>query len=50
MLWINLVMDILAAIALGTGREKNSPEYKINSEFKVFLPEMWKMIIIQGIY
>ena len=38
MLWINLVMDILAAIALGTGREKNSSEYKINSEFKVFTP------------
>lgn len=47
LLWINLVMDILAAIALGTGRETNKME-RVSRKFKVFEPEMWRQIIVQG--
>lgn len=50
MLWINLVMDILAAIALGTGRENTKIEGRISRKFKVFEPEMWRQILVQGTF
>jgi Ca2+ transporting ATPase len=48
MLWINLVMDILAAIALGTGREDSKD--RISRKFKVFKPGMYRQIIIQAAF
>lgn len=50
MLWINLVMDILAAIALGTGRETNKNEGRISRKFKIFEGQMWRQILVQGIF
>lgn len=50
MLWINLVMDILAAIALGTSKDQSKSDGRYSRKFKVFEPEMWRQIIIQSIY
>ena len=49
MLWINLVMDILAAIALGTGCD-SMKKGRISRKEKVFEPHMWRQIIIQSSY
>jgi len=49
MLWINLVMDILAAIALGTGCD-SMKKGRISRKEKVFEPGMWRQIIVQSAY
>lgn len=48
LLWINLIMDILAAISLGTGKENNKNEGRVSRKFKVFEANMWRQILIQG--
>lgn len=50
MLWINLVMDILAAIALGTSKENFKPSGRQSRQFKVFDGQMWKQIFVQACY
>lgn len=49
MLWINLVMDILAAIALGTGCD-SIKKGRISRKEKVFEAGMWRQIIVQSFY
>ena len=41
MLWINLVMDILAAIALGTGSD-TKVKGRVSRKEKVFEASMWR--------
>lgn len=48
MLWINLVMDILAAIALGTSKENSRQTGRQSRKFKVFDGQMWKQIFVQS--
>jgi magnesium-transporting ATPase (P-type) len=43
-------MDILAAIALGTGREQNKNPERISRKFRVFQPQMWRQIFAQGTF
>lgn len=57
LLWINLIMDILAAISLGTEpiTEKsnvsvNNRETRISRAAKIFIPGMWRNIIVQAVY
>jgi|TARA_B110000305_G_C19344196_1_gene590778 Ca2+-transporting ATPase len=53
MIWINLIMDILAAIALGTETFKRDDDVsvknksnRISRKDKILLPEMWRQIFI----
>jgi Ca2+ transporting ATPase len=57
LLWMNLIMDILAAISLGTEpiTEKSeisvtNRETRISRAAKIFLPGMWRNIIVQAAY
>lgn len=57
MIWINLIMDILAAIALGTETYKKDTDVSVNNKsnrisrkHKILLPEMWRSIFVQSIY
>lgn len=49
MLWINLVMDILAAISLGTGCD-SIKKGRISRKEKVFEASMWRQIMVQACY
>lgn len=45
MLWCNLIMDVLGAIAIGTEPYRNDPNFvstRISRKQKLFLPEMWR--------
>lgn len=53
MIWINLIMDILAAIALGTETFKRddavnvaNKSNRISRKERIMLPEMWRQIFI----
>ena len=57
MIWCNLIMDILGAIALGTETYKKDEDVSVQNKSnrisrrdKILLPEMWRQIIIQGTY
>jgi len=54
---MNLIMDILSAISLGTEpiNEKTdisaaNRETRISRASKIFLPGMWRNIVVQGMY
>lgn len=52
MLWVNLIMDILGAIAIGTEPYENS---KVNSSRvsrtdPIILPAMWRQVLVQSAY
>ena len=49
MLWLNLVMDILAAIALGTGCD-STRKGRVSRSERVFGPGMWRQIVVQAAY
>ena len=49
MLWLNLVMDILAAIALGTGCD-SAKRGRISRGEKVLEAGMWRQIVVQSAY
>jgi len=45
MLWCNLIMDVLGAIAIGTEpykEDSNTYSQRISRKEKLFLPEMWR--------
>jgi len=45
MLWCNLIMDVLGAIALGTepyNKNSTAESHRISRKDKLFLPEMWR--------
>lgn len=61
LLWTNLIMDILAAIAIGTepymkdvvlreGDEQNKKSTRISRRDRIILPEMWRNIFGQVVY
>lgn len=50
MLWLNLVMDILAAISIGTDPYKKDAGGRVSRKFRVFVPEMWRAILAQFVY
>lgn len=56
LLWINLIMDILAAIAIGTepymkdvvlkeNDEQNKKSTRISRRDRILLPEVWRNIL-----
>jgi Ca2+-transporting ATPase len=57
MLWVNLIMDILAAIALGTepySKDENTDfatkSNRISRRDKIMQTEMWRQILVQSAY
>lgn len=57
LLWINLIMDILAAISLGTepivertNVQEHEKETRISRQSKIFEKQMWRNIVIQTVY
>lgn len=57
LLWINLVMDILGAIALGTEPVSEAPkstiqtkEERISRGNRIMSPSMWRNMIVQITY
>ena len=57
MIWCNLIMDILGAIALGTETYKKDDDVTVNNKSnrisrkdKILLPEMWRQIFIMSFY
>ena len=53
MLWVNLIMDVLGAIAIGTepyGDDSSIRSQRISRRDKVMLPEMWRQVIVQATY
>jgi P-type Ca2+ transporter type 2C len=52
MLWTNLVMDILGAIAIGTEPYKinGGNSSRISRRDKILLPEIWRQVLVQAIY
>jgi magnesium-transporting ATPase (P-type) len=45
MLWVNLIMDTLGAIAIGTEpyrEDSTSKSARISRKQKIMLPEMWR--------
>ena len=52
MLWTNLIMDILGAIAIGTEPYKQSQEKsnRISRRDKIILAEVWRQVLVQALY
>jgi magnesium-transporting ATPase (P-type) len=51
LLWANLVMDVLGAIALATEPPKDVTMItRVRSSDKIIRPDMWRTIIVQSIY
>lgn len=52
MLWTNLIMDILGAIAIGTEPYKvnGGNSLRISRRDKILLPEIWRQVIVQALY
>jgi len=53
MLWVNLIMDILGAIAIGTEpykKDANDKSQRISRRDKIMLPEMWRQITVHALY
>ena len=51
MLWVNLMMDILGAIAICTEPyDQNKTGSRISRRDKIILPEMWRQVLVQGAY
>jgi magnesium-transporting ATPase (P-type) len=52
LLWANLIMDILAAIAIGTEpfSKQEMVSFRISRKDKIILPSMWRTILGQALY
>jgi magnesium-transporting ATPase (P-type) len=52
MLWVNLIMDILGAIAIGTEpyQKEDKQMNRISRKDKIMTPEMWRQIIGHSVY
>lgn len=50
MLWVNLIMDVLGAIALGTEAPKDESDTRISRKDGIFNPFLWRSIICMSIY
>lgn len=54
LLWTNLIMDVLAAIALGTEPpnkdQKQASSDRVSRKDKLFTPFMWRQILVQAVY
>jgi magnesium-transporting ATPase (P-type) len=53
MLWTNLIMDVLGAIALGTEPftdDSNTRSIRISRKDRIMLPAMWRQVLLQSAY
>ena len=54
MLWTNLIMDILGAIAIGTEPyiegSSSKRTSRISRKDKIILPEMWRQVLVQAAF
>jgi Ca2+ transporting ATPase len=54
MLWINLIADVLGAIAIGTEPynqdSSKQKQERISMAHKIVLPEMWRQILGHSLY
>lgn len=53
MLWVNLIMDALGAIAIGTEpyrKDQSTPSSRIRRTDKIILTEMWRQVMVQALY
>jgi magnesium-transporting ATPase (P-type) len=50
MLWVNLIMDVLGAVALGTESPGNEADARISRKDGIINAFMWRNIICMGIY
>ena len=54
MLWVNLIMDVLGAIAIGTEPYKKDSDFlkshRISRRDRIVLPEMWRQVLAQAVY
>lgn len=50
MLWVNLIMDVLGAIALGTESPQDEGDTRISRRDGIVNSVMWRNIICMGTY
>ena len=50
MLWVNLIMDILGAIAIGTEKYGDKVSPRISRNAPIILSQMWRQILGQALY
>ena len=54
MLWVNLIMDVLGAIAIGTEPYKQDSDFRkshrISRRDRIILPGMWRQVLVQSAY
>lgn len=53
MLWVNLIMDVLGAIAIGTEPYRDdagSRSERVSRRGRIMLPEMWRQVVGQATY
>ena len=52
MLWTNLIMDILGAIAIGTEpyKKKQGKSNRISRRDKILLAEIWRQVLMQALF
>ena len=52
MLWTNLIMDILGAIAIGTEpyKQEDTTMNRISRRDKILLAEIWRQVLIQALF
>jgi magnesium-transporting ATPase (P-type) len=52
MLWTNLIMDILGAIAIGTEpyKKNQGKSNRISRRDKILLAEIWRQVLVQALF
>ena len=50
MLWANLIMDVLGALALGTEPPSDNKESRISRNDSIINSVMWRQIICMSLY
>jgi len=50
MLWVNLIMDVLGAIALGTEAPTTGSDSRISRKDPIVTSFMWRQIIMMSLY
>lgn len=50
MLWVNLIMDVLGAIALGTEAPTTGADSRISRKDPIVTSFMWRQIIMMSLY
>jgi len=50
MLWVNLIMDILGAIAIGTEKYGDGASSRVSRRAEIIVSSMWRQILGQAFY